>query len=64
MDTQSNAIRPLSAEECDTVSGAVGSLVAFLVLAGGAAVGAGAALLIYGGEEEEEVLVPDIQFPS
>jgi len=62
MDTQSNAIRQLSAEECDDVSGGIGPLAVFLALAGGAAVGAGAAWLIYGGEEE--VLVPDIQFPS
>jgi hypothetical protein len=61
MNTQSSAIRELSAEECDTVAGGIGWFVAIAVLAGGAGAGA---LLAVCTAPEEEVLVPDIQFPD
>ena len=59
MDAQSNAIRELSNEECESASGGLWFVVA--VLAGAAAAGAGLAILT---APQEEVLVPDIQFPD
>jgi lactobin A/cerein 7B family class IIb bacteriocin len=61
MNTQSNAIRELSNEECENISGGVGFLVAFAVLAGAAAAGS---LLAVCTAPKEEVLVPDIKFPD
>ncbi len=61
MDTQSNEIRELSNEECESASGGVAWFVAAAVLLGAAA---GGSLLAYCTAKEEEVLIPDIQFPS
>ena len=61
MDIQANPMRELSPEESETVSGGVGFLAAFAVLAGAAAAGS---LLAVCTAPKEEVLVPDIQFPD
>jgi lactobin A/cerein 7B family class IIb bacteriocin len=60
MNTQSNEIRELSNEECESTSGGLWFAVAVLV---GAA--AGGSLLAYcTTPKKEEILIPDIQFPS
>ena len=59
MDTQSNDIRELSNDECESTSGGLWFAVAVLV--GAAAAGS---LLAICTAPKEEVLVPVIQFPS
>ena len=60
MNTQSNEIRELSNDECESTSGGLWFAVAVLV---GAA--AGGSLLAYcTTSKKEEILIPDIQFPS
>lgn len=60
MNTQSETIRELTNEECESTSGGLWFVVA--VLAGAAA---GGALLGYcTAPKKEEILIPDIQFPS
>ena len=62
MDVQSNPIRELSNEECESTSGGIGWFVIIAALAGGAATGS---LLGYcTAAKDEEPLIPDIQFPS
>jgi len=60
MDTQSNTIRELTNEECESTSGGLWFVVA--VLAGAAA--AGSLLAYCTTPKKEEILIPDIQFPS
>jgi lactobin A/cerein 7B family class IIb bacteriocin len=60
MNTQSNTIRELTNEECESTSGGLWFAVAVLV----GAAAAGSLLAVCTTEREEEVLVPDIQFPS
>jgi len=60
MDAQSNTIRELTNEECESTSGGLWFAVAVLV----GAAAAGSLLAVCTTEREEEVLVPDIQFPS
>jgi lactobin A/cerein 7B family class IIb bacteriocin len=60
MDTQSNTIRELTNEECESTSGGLWFAVAVLV----GAAAAGSLLAYCTTEREEEVLIPDIQFPS
>lgn len=60
MDMQTDAIRPLSNEECENTSGGLGWFVIIAALAGGAA---GGSLLAYcTAAREEEPLIPDIKF--
>jgi lactobin A/cerein 7B family class IIb bacteriocin len=59
MNTQSNTIRELTNEECESTSGGLWFAVAVLV-----GTAAGSLLAVCTTEREEEVLVPDIQFPS
>ena len=62
MDTQTDAIRALSSEECENTAGGIGWFVIIAALAGGAASGS---LLAYcTAAAEEKPLIPDIQFPS
>jgi lactobin A/cerein 7B family class IIb bacteriocin len=60
MNTQSNTIRELTNEECESTSGGLWFAVAVLV----GAAAAGSLLAYCTTEREEEVLIPDIQFPS
>jgi lactobin A/cerein 7B family class IIb bacteriocin len=60
MDAQSNTIRELTNEECESTSGGLWFVLAVL---GAAAVG-GSLLAVCTAPKKEEVLVPDIQFPS
>jgi lactobin A/cerein 7B family class IIb bacteriocin len=60
MDAQSNTIRELTNEECESTSGGLWFAVAVLV----GAAAAGSLLAYCTTEREEEVLIPDIQFPS
>jgi hypothetical protein len=61
MDMQPAAIRELSGDECETVSGGLGFIALGIALAIGAGAGVGLAFYL---DDEEEVLIPDIQFPS
>ena len=60
MDVQSNAIRELSDEECESTSGGLWFAVAILV----GAAAAGSLLAYCTAPKGEEILIPDIQFPS
>lgn len=59
MDTHSNDIRPLSADECEGASGGLWFAVAVLL----GAAGAGSLLAVCTTVKEEEPLVPKIEFP-
>ena len=61
MTTQSNDIRALTDDECDSASGGVGWFVALAVLGGSAAFGSALAIMTKG---KEEVLVPKLDLPD